>query len=166
MTEKCLSLITVGAFRKIARSGNINKIEELSRQLTGFIHTYPIHITPRQIIWMDEEMKVWPSNKRLSIDDVIQCIEGERLYTSKNAFYRSGREEEKAILMMGRLYDAAKGYVQWKCKDVELTTYALDYLHGWEWSGQIDRTPMAMANDAMDYARWVRQQMKKKGFCR
>lgn len=164
MTEKCLSLITVGAFRKIARSGNIERIEELSRQLTGFIHTYPIHITPRQIIWMDEEMKAWPSNKRLHIDDVIQCLEGSRLYTAKNAFYRPGREEANAILMMGRLYDAAKGYVHWKCKDSELTVYALDYLFGWKWSGQIDRTPMAMANDAMDYARWVKKQKMKGGY--
>nr|DAM95688.1 MAG TPA: hypothetical protein [Caudoviricetes sp.] len=111
MTEKCLSLITVGAFRKIARSGNIERIEELSRQLTGFIHTYPIHITPRQIIWMDEKMKVWPSNKRLSIDDVIQFIEGARLYTPKNVFYRSGCEESYAIRMMSNLYDAARDYV-------------------------------------------------------
>ena len=166
MTEKCLSLITVGAFRKIARSGNIDRIEELSRQLTGFIHTYPIHITPRQIVWMDEEMKAWASNKRLHIDDVIQCIEGARLYTPKNAFYRSGREEENAIRMMSNLYDAAREYVHWKCKDSELTNYALDYLFGWKWSGQIDRTPMAMANAAMDYARLVRKQMKEKGFCR
>nr|DAO06591.1 MAG TPA: hypothetical protein [Caudoviricetes sp.] len=166
MTEKCLSLITVGAFRKIARSGNINKIEELTRQLTGFIHTDGIRIKPLQLIWMDKEMEKWPSNKRLSIDDVIQCIEGARLDTPKNVFYRSGSEEENAILMMGRLYDAAKGYVQWRCKDVELTTYALDYLYGWEWSGKIDRAPMAMAKDAIGYAKWVRKQMKERGLCR
>lgn len=157
MTEKCLSLITVGAFRKIARSGNIDRIEELSRQLTGFIHTHPIHITPRQIIWMDEEMRAWPSNKRLHIDDVIQCIEGARLYTAKNAFYRSGREESYAILMMDHLYCAASNYISWKCHDAELTVYAMDYLFGWKWSGQVDRTPMAMAKDAIEYARYFKR---------
>lgn len=104
---------------------------------------------------------MWPSNKRLHFDDVIQCIEGARLYTPKNVFYRSGREEANAILMMGRLYNAAKGYVLWKCKDAELAGYALDYLFGWKWSGQIDRTPMAMAKDAIGYARWVKEQKRK-----
>ena len=161
MTEKCLSLITVGAFKEVARSCNVARIEELVHQLTGFIHTNLIRITPRHIIWLDEEMKAWPSNKRLHIDDVMQCIEGARLYTAKNAFYRSGREEENAIRMMSNLYDAAREYVHWKCKDSELTNYALDYLFGWKWSGQIDRTPMAIAKDAIGYARWVKEQKRK-----
>lgn len=161
MTEKCLSLITVGAFRKVARSCNVARIEELAHQLTGFIHTSPINITPRQIVWMDEEMKAWPSNKRLHIDDVIQCLEGARLYTPKNAFYRSGHEEANAIMMMGHLYDAARGYLYWKYKDSELMTVTLDYLFGWKWSGQIDRTPMAMAEDAISYAKWVKEQKRK-----
>lgn len=161
MMEKCLSLITVGEFRKVARSCNVARIEELAHQLTGFIHTYPIHITPRQIVWMDEEMKAWPSNKRLHIDDVIQCLEGSRLHTAKNAFYRPGCEEANAIMMMGYLYDAARGYLHWKHRDSELTVYALEYLFGWKWSGQIDRTPMAIAKDAIGYARWVKEQKRK-----
>lgn len=161
MTEKCLSLITVGEFRKVARSCNVARIEELAHQLTGFVHTDMIRITPRHIIWMDEEMKAWPSNKRLHIDDVMQCIEGARFYTAKNAFYRSGHEETNAIMMMGYLYDAARGYVHWKFRDSELTRYALDYLFGWKWSGQIDRTPMAMAKDAIGYAKWVKEQKSK-----
>lgn len=166
MIEKCLSLITVGEFRKIVRSGNVGRIEELSRQLAGFIHTDGIWPKPLTVIWMDKEMQHWPSNKRLHIDDVIQCIEGARLYTPKNDFYRSGCEEAYAIRMMSNLYDAAREYVYWKCKDAELATYALDYLFGWKWSGQINKTPMAMAKDAIGYAKWVRKQMKEGGFCR
>lgn len=161
MTEKCLSLITVGAFREVARSCNVARIEELAHQLTGFIHTNLIRITPRHIIWLDEEMKAWPSNKRLHIDDVMQCIEGARLYTAKNSFYRSGGEEANAIMMMGYLYDAARGYLHWKHRDSELTVYALEYLFGWKLSGQIDRAPMAMAKDAIGYARWVKEQKRK-----
>lgn len=161
MAEKCLSLITVGEFRRVARSCNVARIEELAHQLTGFIHTDLIRITPRHIIWMDEEMKAWPSNKRLHIDDVMQCIEGARLYTAKNAFYRSGHEEANAIMMMGYLYDAARGYIRWKYRNSQLTAYALEYLFGWKWSGQIDRTPMAMAKDAIGYAKWVKEQKMK-----
>lgn len=161
MAEKCLSLITVGEFRRVARSCNVARIEELSHQLTGFIHTDLIRITPRHIIWLDEEMKAWPNNKRLHIDDVMQCLGGARLYTAKNAFYRSGGEEANAIMMMGYLYDAARSYLHWKHRDSELTVYALEYLFGWKWSGQIDRTPMAIAKDAIGYARWVKEQKRK-----
>nr|DAU66236.1 MAG TPA: hypothetical protein [Caudoviricetes sp.] len=166
MITKCLPLLTVGYVRKIARSGNIDRIEELSRHLTGFVSTDGIRIRPLQVIWMDKDMQHWPSNKRLHVDDVIQCIDGARLYTPTNAFYRSGREESYAILMMGKLYDAAMDYVHWKCHDPELTIYASDYLFGWKWSGQIDLTPLAMAKDAIGYAKWVRNEMKQKGFCR
>lgn len=161
MTEKCLSLFTVDAFRRAARSGDAKRVENCAHELSGFVNTDGIRITPRTVHWLDEETKMWPSNKRLHFDDVIQCIEGARLYTPKNVFYRSGREEANAILMMGRLYDAAKGYVLWKCKDDELASYALDYLFGWKWSGQIDRTPMAMAKDAIGYAKWVKKQKMK-----
>lgn len=166
MNKKYLTLIEVGEFRRIAQSGNIDRIERLSRQLTGFVHTHSIHITPRKVIWMGREMRKWPSNKRLHIDDVIQCLKGGRLYTLKNNFYRSGREEECAIMMMGHLYEAAMDYVSWKCHDATLVNYASDYLLGWQWSGQIERTPLVMANDAIVYAKWVRKQMKKMGFCR